>query len=197
MPRRSAPRAEPSRSAAALGAQTLDPPRPLGPLALTTLGLAALGRQLALELGPPHRQRPLLGRGLALLDQPVRLTLSLHGLREGSARCRAARRRPARARPRPRASAPEPARLPPGRRARPATTVRCRRSDVALVAARQHPLGAAGGDLAHLSPGPEPGPSRARACDALEVRGQILQALDAPRRRRAACEPARGSRPTR
>ena len=42
-----------------------------------TLDLAPLGRELALELRPPHRQRPLLGGRLALIDQPLRAALLL------------------------------------------------------------------------------------------------------------------------
>ena len=42
-----------------------------------TLELAPLGRELALELRPPHRQRPLLGGRLALIDQPLRAALLL------------------------------------------------------------------------------------------------------------------------
>ena len=54
-----------------LGAQALDPRQPFDPLALAPLALAALGRQLTLELGLPDGQRALRGRRPALLDQPL------------------------------------------------------------------------------------------------------------------------------
>ena len=53
----------------------------LGALARMALELAALGRQLALELRPPHGQRPLRGRRPALIDQPLRAALLLARLR--------------------------------------------------------------------------------------------------------------------
>ena len=145
------------------------------------LGGAALGGELALQLRAAHRQRPLLGGGAALLDQPGGVALTLERTGVGARGL---------------------AQLAVGLFAREiggrGTLLRVLGSAargvlggggglggedqlLALVAAGEHPLGAALGDLAHLAQGGKPHAPARRDGDAGEVLGEILQALQHPR----------------
>ena len=152
----------------------------LGPFAGDPLGLAALGGELALELGPADRQRTLLGGRAALLDQPRGVALALEragvvarglaqrtlGLLAGavglvSVLLRALRR---------------------GARGVLDAGGAIDREDqlLALVAAGEHALGAPLGDLAHLPGGGKPHPPAGGDGDTREILREILQALQHP-----------------
>ena len=164
-----------------LGAQAAQALQTLGMFAREPLGSAALGGELALQLRAAHRQRPLLGGGAALLDQPdgVALTLERVGV---SARGLA------------QLAVGLFAREIGGRRALLRLLGRaargmlggggglgCEDQLLALVAAGEHPLGAALGDLAHLAQGSKPHAPAGRDGDAREAVGEILQTLQHPR----------------
>ena len=160
--------------------QPLDPRQPLGQFPCHALGLTALGRQLALDLGLAHGQRPLLGRRPALLDQPLRPPPRLAPL--GATALGLAQRRfglPAR-----RLGGADLLQHALRRRARGVLGLHgqlARRDQpVAFVAPRQHALLAALGQLAHLAPRREPHAPGARGGDAGEALREILQALDHP-----------------
>ncbi len=77
-PRRAARRAARARlSAASWARRRSRRAQTLGVFARDALGLAALGGELALQLGAAHREGALVGGGAALLDQPGRVALLL------------------------------------------------------------------------------------------------------------------------
>ena len=163
------------------GTQACDPPFALYPFGGQPLGLPALGLKLALQLRATYRQRTLLRRDPALLDQPSAAALRLARLTEG-ALCLT--QLPIRLRTRLIGLAhlfQRGLRLRAGRLLGLGRRLACGNQPLAFVAPREHSLSATLADLAHLSPGAEQHPPGARRGDPGEAVGKVLQPLEDPR----------------